>query len=139
MMAPTPQRWYEKNPIVADAMSSWQLFPARLQRVLAAHIDKLVKRYHLTARYSGIYRLSPGRINVAIKSTQRRRWFDKDQQVRRTINTLRWVDHDDLLRMAFAIIRMRHYFNTIQISPDQFSTTELEKVVDDIFQNPNFT
>jgi len=136
-----PKRWYDKNPVVKDAMHAWEHFPLKLQTVLADHIQTLIQKERFTMRYRGIYKLLPNHLKVVYKARQKKRWYDHYSSTYKTINALALVEHADLMEIARKIIQLRSYLNDHALQVEKLANKDLKVLIHQIFEdrrNPRF-
>lgn len=140
-MAAPRRRWYEKNPMVEEAIYTWQKFPRSLQRVVAKHVKLALNRNNLSVRLTG----GPGKfltiplrtLTMAYFSHKRRRWYDHDPLVRSAVHTLSLVHHGDMVMLAERIIHLKVYLERQAVLNEEVSLKQFEDYVKYVFSKRN--
>jgi hypothetical protein len=136
-MMVTKQRWYERNPLVAEAMHSWQHFPPRLQKILALRVNQ-GHRWQLWNTHKGSKSpYATHRLLVTYLSQKKRRWYDEDPMVQKTLNYLSQTDHGELVDLSERIIKLHSHIDNQRIQPDNLTRSELDNLVNYVFSNAN--
>lgn len=130
-------RWYDRNPLIFDAMSTWHGFPPVLQRVLAAYIKELIEKRQMTFRLLGsvkdLFRYSRHKLLIWHMSRRKRRWYDWDSGVQATVNTLALLRYDDVLSISECILHLHVYLKRLSIPADTMAEQDLRNIVDQVF------
>jgi hypothetical protein len=135
-MAEQKKRWYDVNPIIADAIHAWENFPPSLQRALAEHLNELIKSEELPFRYKGFSRLVI-QILIFNDSRKRQRWCDQDRVVQKAYNSLGHTELSALLDVSMRIVKLRSYVRDKPLDPTRMPQRELRKAIAYVFEHPD--
>jgi hypothetical protein len=127
---PKYQRWYEKNPMVKEAVEVWERFPPLLSRALAKHIYEITRdfaQYHLS-RDTGGNPIQKALLSFKIMF-KRRRWYDQDPIVRKTFNAMANLHHADLLIIAEQVIMLKTYIDRNMVDVKTMSEKQLDALI----------
>jgi hypothetical protein len=130
------RRWYERNPIIADAMHAWEHFSPPMQRALAIYIHTLIKDKEVVVQYRGIYSLAPKRLITLYQTRKKGRWYDQDPLVRKVMNNLILASYGDLIYISQRIIHLRKYLREVNITGERHAAKDLVPIVAKVFEGP---
>jgi hypothetical protein len=134
-------RWYDRNPVVFDAMSTWEGFPPNLQNILADYIQGLIRRrqlsFKLVGSFRSLFRYSQKRLTIYYQSKKKRRWYDEDPLVQSTVNTMALMAYEDLIGISHCILNLRIYLEQLFIRTVEAPEHELQRIVTQVFSKFN--
>jgi len=131
------KRWYERNPIIAEAMYGWQHSPLSLQRSLARYIKRLYldNSLRINEKNAGPNRFfAHGQLNSR-NATRKRRWYEMDHHVKETIDLLALIEHVDLVNLSEKIIKLNSHIKQREIKAEILPDSELQKLISFVFEN----
>lgn len=133
------KRWYDKEPVVAQALWDWERLPQVLQVHIAKYIITLLQEQRQGIRITGTYdkvgRLPSKRVLGLYLASLKRRWHDKDPVIRRAFNSLVFIEQDDLIHVAEGIIRTRRAVLQETAVQKALSDDDLSSVLSHVFKN----
>lgn len=132
------RRWYEINPIVADAMHAWEHFHPALQRALAIYLNTLFTKQQIRMQYRGIYNLAPKRLVTLYRNRKKQRWYDQDPLVREAMNQLILARFSELIRISYALIQLRSLLQARGITGANETQNRLLSMINQVFENPKY-
>ncbi len=129
------RRWYERNPVVNDAMKMWEAYPIPLQKILAREVTRVINEAHPNIRLYGMFLpFSVKKLKAVYKSLQCRRWYDRDPLVRSTVQTMSFMPHNDLVAVCRHIVNLDTFMRKQNLQPAGMDEREIEKAVRYVFQ-----
>ena len=128
-------RWHDKNPMLAEAVKSWEHFSPMMRRVVAQCVLDYSRENRLVNKYNLI---RPNKVVSLCFSWRRQRWYDQDTKVRRAFNTLILWDYHDVMVIARRILYVELYFQNLKDRDKPMPTDhELPNLVSYLFNNPH--
>lgn len=109
------KRWYDADPVIAEAIRVWQRLPLALQRVIADYVNRHTRALLPGDAVEGAedqVDLAEGFLSGAdmvkiYNVAQKRRWHDVDPVIRSAVNAMALLDTTENRRIARRILKVR--------------------------------
>ncbi len=133
------RRWYERNPLIHQALETWEKFPPGLQRMLAEYIGILIQHRVVSSRTHALsntlFEMTPKKLRAFYLSFNKQRWYDDDPVIRKTVEALARVKHEDFINIAERIILLKKRLEDDELDPARMPQKELDEMVSQQFSN----
>jgi hypothetical protein len=111
MMDPK-KRWYDEDPIIAEALNAWESYPHALQVLIADYVNSITKDIKPTTPqtdefYDGDTMISPKELIALYNAPMKRRWHDIDPVVRSAVNAMSILDLREKVLISKRVLRIK--------------------------------
>jgi hypothetical protein len=129
-------RWYDRNPTVSEAMRVWESLPRSIQVLVAQEVstrihDQISKNYQVRPTLQNT-RASNARLMGLYQTGAKRRWYDQDPVLRRTVNSLALVGDNELLAVAECIRQVGAFLKEQTRGRDDLTEDILAAMLSDV-------
>jgi hypothetical protein len=133
-------RWYDKKQMVADSVETLLLFPYEIQSIVAEAISFLAdKEFQALEQLEHLKSLGTGKVLAFHKSKQKKRKYDANASVHKTINLLYALNEADQMFMAEKTIEMTdmviEYLEYCKTLPTEPKAKDIKSITHSYVQN----